>query len=493
MQAAQGSGPLLRLEGVSKTYGNYQALEPTTIAVNEGEFFSLLGPSGCGKTTTLRIIAGFETPTTGTVHLGGRDISRTPPNLRDTNTVFQSYALFPHMTATENVAYPLRMKNVPAAEIGPRVTEAIAQVEMSAFGERLPHEMSGGQRQRIALARAMVGRPRVLLLDEPLGALDLKLREQMQHMLVHLQRKIGITFVYVTHDQGEALSMSDRIAVMSAGRVQQLASPRDIYYQPTNAFVASFIGKSNVLTGMVATEGGRTVLKAGPLVDRPRRADGEAQGRAALRSARDRRRRPRPAMSSSTRPWRTRCSRATRSRSRSISAATGWWPWFPRSAIAVSGRAIASRPASIPATWCCSMTDAAPSTNGLGALIGRTTRAPTRPPTRGWRPSGPARASGMDPRSPRWATATCTTPSGGYAWSLPTDRATGWTPACGVSPSGDQAANAASAPSAAVSVRSTAASSWAVETNQVPRAVGRTPRSCSSTRKRAWRPASARA
>jgi spermidine/putrescine transport system ATP-binding protein len=262
---SEGGEPLLRLDRVSKNYGTYQALQPTTITVQEGEFFSLLGPSGCGKTTTLRIIAGFEIPTAGTVHLGGREITRTPPNLRDTNTVFQSYALFPHMTAAENVAYPLKMKKVPAADIGPRVAEAIGQVEMSQFAERLPHEMSGGQRQRIALARAIVGRPRVLLLDEPLGALDLKLREQMQHVLVHLQRKIGITFVYVTHDQGEALSMSDRIAVMSAGRLQQLASPRDLYYLPANSFVAGFIGKSNVISGTVTTEAGRTVLRSGTL------------------------------------------------------------------------------------------------------------------------------------------------------------------------------------------------------------------------------------
>ncbi len=275
------SGPLLRLDNVSKSYGSYQALQPTTLAVNEGEFFSLLGPSGCGKTTTLRIIAGFEIPTGGTVHLAGHDITRTPPNLRDTNTVFQSYALFPHMTAAENVAYPLKMKKVPATDIGLRVAEAIGQVEMTRFSDRLPHQMSGGQRQRIALARAIVGRPRVLLLDEPLGALDLKLREQMQHVLVHMQRKIGITFVYVTHDQGEALSMSDRIAVMSAGRLQQLASPRDLYYQPANSFVAGFIGKSNVISGMVATHAGRTVLQSGPLAIPM--ADRSAKPKAALR------------------------------------------------------------------------------------------------------------------------------------------------------------------------------------------------------------------
>ncbi len=275
------SEPLLRLENVSKSYGTYRALQPTTLSVNEGEFFSLLGPSGCGKTTTLRIIAGFDIPTGGTVHLAGHDISRTPPNLRDTNTVFQSHALFPHMTAAENVAYPLKMKKVPAAEIRPRVTEAIGQVEMSKFAERLPHEMSSGQRQRVALARAIVGRPRVFLLDEPLGALDLRLREQMQHVLVHLQRRIGTTFVYVTHDQGEALSMSDRIAVMRAGRLQQLASLRDLYYQPANSIVAGFIRKSNVISGTVATYAGRTVLQSGPLAIPM--ADRAAKPKAALR------------------------------------------------------------------------------------------------------------------------------------------------------------------------------------------------------------------
>ena len=276
--------PLLRLVNVTKRYGVVVALQPLSIEIEEGEFFSLLGPSGCGKTTTLRVIAGFETPNEGAVTLSGQDITRTPPNKRETNTVFQSYALFPHMTAAENVAYPLKMQAIGSADIRRRADEAIAQVEMSAFSQRLPHEMSGGQRQRIALARAIVGRPKVLLLDEPLGALDLKLREQMQHVLVHLQREIGITFVYVTHDQGEALSMSDRIAVMSHGRVQQLAPPQEIYYRPANAFVAGFIGKSNILEGITRNGAGAPVLTLGrqslPL---PKVSLEGAAGKAALR------------------------------------------------------------------------------------------------------------------------------------------------------------------------------------------------------------------
>lgn len=239
--------PILRLNDVSRTFGSYRALEPIQLEVREGEFFSLLGPSGCGKTTTLRIVAGFEIPDTGTVELAGQNITRVAPNLRDTNTVFQSYALFPHMTVSENVAYPLKMRGLGRAETERRVAEAISRVSMSDFRDRLPHEMSGGQRQRVALARAIIGRPKVLLLDEPLGALDLKLREQMQHVLVDLQKSLGITFIYVTHDQGEALSMSDRIAVMKSGRIEQIGTPEEIYYQPRTAFVAGFIGKSNLI------------------------------------------------------------------------------------------------------------------------------------------------------------------------------------------------------------------------------------------------------
>ena len=239
---------VIRLRGVSKSYDNAAslALHPTDLEIREGEFFSLLGPSGCGKTTTLRLIAGFEEPTSGTISLDGRDVTHTPPYRRNVNTVFQNYALFPNMTARENVAFPLKMAKVPASEAAGRVAEALDLVSMSSFADRLPHLMSGGQRQRVALARAIVGRPRVLLLDEPLGALDLKLRQQMQHVLVELQRELAITFVYVTHDQGEALSMSDRLAVMSEGRIQQIGAPHDVYYRPANTFVADFIGGSNI-------------------------------------------------------------------------------------------------------------------------------------------------------------------------------------------------------------------------------------------------------
>jgi spermidine/putrescine transport system ATP-binding protein len=276
MTTKPGAKPLLRLGGVSRTFGDYKALHPTTFEVNEGEFFSLLGPSGCGKTTTLRIIAGFETPDTGTVTLAGKDITYLPANLRDTNTVFQSYALFPHMTAEENVSYPLRMKGVPSAESGKRVGASLERVSMSEFARRLPHEMSGGQRQRVALA--IVGEPKVLLLDEPLGALDLKLREQMQHVLIGLQKSLGITFVYVTHDQGEALSMSDRIAVMKSGSIQQLGTPDEIYYSPANAFVSDFIGKSNLIQAEAVTEKGKTALKAGGLRIPAQRSAGRKAG-----------------------------------------------------------------------------------------------------------------------------------------------------------------------------------------------------------------------
>ena len=245
MSRPTATQPFLRLAELSLAFGTYTALANLSLDIEEGEFFSLLGPSGCGKTTTLRLIAGFETPDRGRILLGGQDITALPPNLRDTNTVFQSYALFPHMTVAENIAYPLRMRGTPKGDIAPRVADAMAKVNLSSFAERLPHQMSGGQRQRAALARAIVGRPKILLLDEPLGALDLKLREQMQHVLVDLQKSLGITFIYVTHDQGEALSMSDRIAVMSGGVIQQIGAPEEIYYKPHNAFVADFIGKSN--------------------------------------------------------------------------------------------------------------------------------------------------------------------------------------------------------------------------------------------------------
>ena len=257
-ESKAGSAGFVVLDSVSKRYPGAAglALQPTSLTIDQGEFFSILGPSGSGKTTTLRLIAGFEQPDTGTVVLAGKDVTELPPNKRDVNTVFQNYALFPHLSVAENVAYPLIMRKAAKAEIKPRVDEAIALVDMVGFDNRLPHQLSGGQRQRIALARALIGQPKVLLLDEPLGALDLRLRQQMQHVLTSLQERLGITFVYVTHDQGEALSMSNRVAVMSEGRIEQVGSPEDLYYAPRNAFVANFVGKSNLIETEVTGSGG---------------------------------------------------------------------------------------------------------------------------------------------------------------------------------------------------------------------------------------------
>jgi len=227
------------------------AVRDMNIAITEGEFFSLLGPSGCGKTTTMRMIAGFEDPTRGTVHLHGADVTLIPPHKRDVNMVFQSYALFPHMNVFDNVAFGLRRRHSAKKEVERRVTDILAIVGLEGYAKRRPRQMSGGQQQRVALARALVNRPRALLLDEPLGALDLKLRQAMQIELKRIQREVGITFVYVTHDQGEALTMSDRIAVMNEGVIEQLARPRDIYEHPKTRFVAGFIGTSNLLGGTV--------------------------------------------------------------------------------------------------------------------------------------------------------------------------------------------------------------------------------------------------
>jgi spermidine/putrescine transport system ATP-binding protein len=239
---------VVQLASVRKAYPNTDkaAVAGVDVSIRKGEFFSILGSSGSGKTTTLKMIAGFEHPSSGTILLDGKDVTGVPPNKRDVNTVFQNYALFPHMTVWANVAYPLQMARVPKAEIKPRVEEALAKVAMTDYGKRLPHQLSGGQKQRVALARALVGRPKLLLLDEPLGALDLKLRETMLVVLKNLQRDVGITFVYVTHDQGEALAMSDRVAVMNNGAIEQIGSPQDIYQNPATAFVASFIGKTNL-------------------------------------------------------------------------------------------------------------------------------------------------------------------------------------------------------------------------------------------------------
>jgi spermidine/putrescine transport system ATP-binding protein len=251
--ASGGRAPIARvmvgLSGVSRTYPGARepALFPVELDIREGEFFSILGPSGSGKTTTLRLIAGFEKPDSGTIQLDGAVVNDVAPDKRDVNTVFQNYALFPHMTVAENVGYPLRMRGVGRSEASGRIAEALAMVEMVGFETRLPHQLSGGQRQRIALARALVGRPKVLLLDEPLGALDLRLRHQMQHVLSSLQDRLGITFIYVTHDQSEALSMSDRVALMNKGRIEQIGTPEDLYYAPRNEFVARFVGKSNLI------------------------------------------------------------------------------------------------------------------------------------------------------------------------------------------------------------------------------------------------------
>jgi len=245
--SVEAPAPDVTLTGIRKTYGDVVAVDSIELAVAPGEFFTMLGPSGSGKTTTLRIIAGFERPDAGRVLLGGKDVTRQPPYARDVNTVFQDYALFPHMTVSENVEYGLRVKGVKRLDRRRRAAEALALVRLDGFGGRKPVQLSGGQRQRVALARAIVNHPRVLLLDEPLGALDLKLRQEMQVELKRIQEQVGITFVYVTHDQEEALTMSDRIAVFDRGRIEQIGSPAEVYERPANEFVAGFVGVSNVL------------------------------------------------------------------------------------------------------------------------------------------------------------------------------------------------------------------------------------------------------
>jgi putative spermidine/putrescine transport system ATP-binding protein len=239
--------PDVRLVAVRKTFGDVVAVDSIDLEIERGEFFTMLGPSGSGKTTTLRLIAGFERPDSGQILLGGNDVAGKPPYDRDVNTVFQDYALFPHMTVAENVEYGLKVKRVPKAERRSRVEDALVTVRMPEYGRRKPSELSGGQRQRVALARALVNHPRVLLLDEPLGALDLKLRQEMQIELKRIQQEVGITFIYVTHDQEEALTMSDRIAVFSHGRIDQVGTAVDVYEHPTTEFVAGFVGVSNLL------------------------------------------------------------------------------------------------------------------------------------------------------------------------------------------------------------------------------------------------------
>ena len=264
--ASTGPTSAVRLEGVHKRYGEVEAVAGIDLDVRDGEFFAMLGPSGSGKTTTLRIIAGFELPTAGRILLHGEDVSAKAPFERDVNTVFQDYALFPHMNVGENVAYGLVIRKVPAEERRQRVADALRMVRLEGFDKRRPSQLSGGQRQRVALARALVNRPRVLLLDEPLGALDLKLREDMQIELKEIQHAVGITFVYVTHDQQEALTMSDRIAVFNLGRIEQVGSPAEVYERPLTAFVAGFVGISNLLRGAVAE---RVLGSAGTFTVRP--------------------------------------------------------------------------------------------------------------------------------------------------------------------------------------------------------------------------------
>lgn len=248
--------PLIRLVNICKDYGTNKVVKNMNLEIDQGEFLTMLGPSGCGKTTTLRMIAGFETPTSGNVFVDGVEIQDKEPYEREVNTVFQNYALFPHMTIFDNIAFGLTIKKISKAEIKKRVEEMLDLVQLSGYGSRKPDQLSGGQKQRVAIARALVNRPKVLLLDEPLGALDLKLRKQMQFELKRLQKKLGITFVYVTHDQEEALTMSDRIAVLSGGILEQVGSPREIYETPASRFVADFIGESNIFYGSVAEKVG---------------------------------------------------------------------------------------------------------------------------------------------------------------------------------------------------------------------------------------------
>ena len=271
--------PAVAMRAVTKRFGDFVAVDDLDLDINDGEFFALLGPSGCGKTTTLRMIAGLEIPSAGSLEIFGDEVGTLPPNRRPVNTVFQNYALFPHMSVADNVAFGLKMQKVPKADIARRVEEAIGLVRLGGMEQRRPAQLSGGQQQRVALARALVNRPKVLLLDEPLAALDLKLRQGMQMELKQLQREVGITFVFVTHDQEEALSMADRIGVMGDGRLLQVGTPEEIYDQPVDRFVADFIGRSNFLPGTY--EAARTVcLENGTRISVP--TDGAVGDRVAV-------------------------------------------------------------------------------------------------------------------------------------------------------------------------------------------------------------------
>ena len=270
--AESGRGkPSVELRSVSKRFGDFTAVDDLSLEIEAGEFFTLLGPSGCGKTTTLRMVAGFEEASDGQVLIDGADVAGLPPYKRPTNTVFQSYALFPHLSVADNVAFGLKRKRVDKSEIDRRVNEELDRVGLRAEANRRPAQLSGGQQQRVALARALVNLPKVLLLDEPLGALDLKLRKGLQVQLKNIQREVGITFVYVTHDQEEALTMSDRIAVMNHGRIEQVGDPEEVYERPATTFVAGFIGVSNLMPGVVKSAGGRgeVMLDSGVTVATP--------------------------------------------------------------------------------------------------------------------------------------------------------------------------------------------------------------------------------
>jgi len=303
--------PAIELVGIAKRFhsrrGVVAAVERVDLTIGEGEFFSLLGPSGCGKTTTLRMIGGFEEPTEGQILLYGRDVVGVPPNHRDVNMVFQSYALFPHMSVHDNVAFGLRRKGVDGPEVKRRVNEMLDLVQLEGKSDRRPRELSGGQQQRVALARALVNRPRALLLDEPLAALDLKLRQAMQIELKRIQREVGITFIFVTHDQNEALTMSDRLVVMNAGRIEQLGAPREVYEHPRTRFVAGFIGTSNLITGTVERMDGGTAVIATPADEELTAPDADAAG-AAVGQPLDMTVRPEKIMITRGRPDAGRCA-----------------------------------------------------------------------------------------------------------------------------------------------------------------------------------------